>query len=75
MNTIELLLDTIKKLEVENESLRKENSKLDKRCRDIYGEYRLLYYQMQDLPSGADIVRMQMEILTLKQEVKFLRGD
>lgn len=73
MDLFEKYRKEIEGLKAENAELRRTNSELEQRLRDIHGEYMLLRYQFKGIMSQAEVLKLRQEMLTLKKELR-MRG-
>jgi predicted nuclease with TOPRIM domain len=75
MKTLELdvyakLKTELGELQKENNALRSRNNDLEQRLNELHGEYLLLRYKFQELPSPAEFLKLRQEIQSLKKELR-----
>jgi hypothetical protein len=78
MKTVEMDIFAKHKKEIEelkaaNAELKRLNRELEERLQGLHGEYMLLRYQLNGMPSHTEVLKLRQEMLALKKELR-LRG-
>lgn len=68
--TVKIQSDLIAQLEQKIEELTKQNHILDKRSKDIFGEYQLLQYEIRSLPTQQEFCKLRLELLNTQNKLK-----
>lgn len=63
----------IEELKAANAELKRLNRELEERLQGLHGEYMLLRYQFKGMPSHTEVLKLRLEMLALKKELR-LRG-
>ena len=78
MKTLELDIFSKYKKEIDelksaNAELKELNRELEERLHDLHGEYMLLRYQLNGMPSHMEVLKLRQELQALQKELR-MRG-